>query len=408
MKIGIVGKPNVGKSTFFAAATLAEVEIANYPFTTINPNVGIGYVRFECACKDFGVKCNPRNSICMDGVRYAPIELVDVAGLVPGAHEGKGLGNKFLDDLRQANALIHVVDVSGMTDEQGNVCGRKCHNPVEDVRWLELEIDYWIKGILEKDWRKLGRRIEAEKIPMYKILYDRLTGLGISEEKLEEAIRAVGKDPERPLEWSSEDLLRLASEIRKRNKPMVIAANKADMADEDYLKELKSLKDYIVIPTCSEAELALRKAAKAGLIRYRPGDSDFEIVDRSKLNERQLRALENIRERVLKVYGNTGVQQTINAAAFDLLGLVPVFPVEDEHKLTDHEGRVLPDVYLMPPGSTALDLAYRIHTELGETFIRAINVRTGKPVGADYVLQFRDVIKIVAGKRRRSGTLPLV
>jgi len=397
--IGIVGKPNVGKSTFFAAVTMMDVPIASYPFTTIKPNRGVGYVRVPCACKDFGVKCNPRNSICIDGMRYAPVELLDVAGLVPGAHEGKGLGNKFLDDLRQANALIHVVDASGMTNEQGEICGKKCHNPKDDVEWLIEEIDYWIYGIIQKDWKRVSRRIEAEKIPLERILYEKLSGLRITEEQLAEAVRNVGKDPEKPTSWNEKDVFLLASEIRKISKPMIIAANKADMADEDFLKELMSLKDIKVIPTSSEAELALRKASRAGLIYYRPGDPDFKVLKPNDLTEKQKHVLEKIRELVLDRFGSTGVQQVLDTVAFDILNLVPVFPVEDENKLTDTEGNVLPDVYLMPKGSTALDLAYKIHTEIGDSFIRAVEVRTKKIVGADYILKPRDVIKIVTGKK---------
>ena len=105
MQIGLLGKANVGKSTFFSAATQTKVATGNFPFTTIDPNVGVAHVRKPCACTHFelGLCGN-----CKEGTRLIPINLIDVAGLVPGAHEGKGLGNKFLDDARQADALVHV------------------------------------------------------------------------------------------------------------------------------------------------------------------------------------------------------------------------------------------------------------------------------------------------------------
>ena len=111
MLIGLVGKPSVGKSTFFKAATLAEVEIASYPFTTIKPNHGVGYVKIDCIDKEFNVQCNPNHGFCIDHKRFVPVELMDVAGLVPGASEGKGLGNQFLDDLRQADVFLHIVEI---------------------------------------------------------------------------------------------------------------------------------------------------------------------------------------------------------------------------------------------------------------------------------------------------------
>ncbi len=113
MQVGIVGKPNAGKSTFFSAATLTVVPIANYPFTTIKPNRGISYLRTRCVCRELGVQDRPRNSRCVDGERFIPVELIDCPGLVPGASTGRGLGNQFLDDLRKADALIHVIDARG-------------------------------------------------------------------------------------------------------------------------------------------------------------------------------------------------------------------------------------------------------------------------------------------------------
>jgi len=399
VQLGIVGKPNTGKTTFFVAATLQDARIAPYPFTTIEPNVGIGYVRFMCVCREFGVKDEPVNSACVNGWRFAPIELIDVAGLVPDAWRGRGLGNRFLDHLRRADALIHVIDASGSTDIEGRPVEPGSHDPLEDVKFLEREIDMWIYGMLEKDWRRFALTVEATGAKIEVELYKRLSGLEVREEDVAEAVGAAGLYGKRPTSWSSEDLLSFVRELRRRAKPMVIAANKADLPTarrniERLREELKGR--YVVIPTSAEAELALRRASAAGLIRYLPGDSDFEVT--GKLNERQERALEYIRRRVLKVWGSTGVQEVLNTLVFDVLGYVAVFPVADEQKLSDSKGRVLPEVYLMRRGSTARDLAYAIHTELGEKFIAAVDVRTRRRLGADAPLEHRSVIRIVAGR----------
>ena len=137
MLIGIVGKPSCGKSTFFNAQTLANVEIANYPFTTIKPNHGTGYVRVDCVDREFNTKCNPRFGYCIESNRFVPVELLDVAGLVPGAHEGKGMGNQFLDDLNQADVLIHIIDVAGSTNEKGESVPALSYNPANDIKFLE-------------------------------------------------------------------------------------------------------------------------------------------------------------------------------------------------------------------------------------------------------------------------------
>lgn len=395
MEIGVVGKPNVGKSTFFSACTLATAEIASYPFTTIDPNKGVAYVRTPCPHTEFNIECNPRNSKCENGTRLVPIQTIDVAGLVPDAHKGKGLGNQFLDDLRQAHALIHIIDASGGTDLEGNPCDIGTHDPLEDVRFLEEEITYWIKGIITKNWAKVSKQLDMSDKKLEKALAELLTGLRITEGEIYSALKSAGIS-ERPSKWSDDELIRLADEIRKASKPMILAANKADIAPEENIKRLKELKDYIVIPTSAESELALRKAAKSGLIEYTQGSNDFKIVDKARLNEKQINALEHIRTNTLQRYGSTGVQKCIEEAVFNLLDLIVVYPVEDENKLTDKEGRILPDAYLLKRGSTARDLAYKVHTELGEHFIRAIDVRSKRVIGADYELKENAVITIKA------------
>lgn len=398
--LGIVGKPNVGKSTFFSAATLAPAEIANYPFTTIKPNRGVGYVRTPCVCREFGVKDNPVNSLCFDGVRLTPVEFIDCAGLVPGAWQGRGLGNQFLDEIRKADVLIHIVDASGGTDSEGRICKAGEHDPVEDVKFLEREITMWMANILKRDWPKIARTAESEAKDLLTVLEERLSGLAIRRVHIFEAVRRTGLNADKPTSWSEEDFLRFIDTLRQIAKPMLIAANKMDMPTSvENLERLKRL-NYVVVPCCAEAELALRRAAEKKLIDYRPGDCNFKINSPEKLTESQLKALETIREKVLLKYGSTGVQEAINTAYFKLLNMVVVYPVEDLEHLSDHSGRVLPDAYLVPYGTTARELAYLIHTELGESFIYAVEARERKRVGEDYIIKDRDVLSIVSAKKR--------
>jgi len=398
--VGIVGKPNTGKSTFFSAATLAPAEIASYPFTTIKPNRGVGYTRTPCVCKEFGVKDDPQNSLCIDGIRLIPVELIDCAGLVPGAWQGRGLGNQFLDEIRKADALIHVVDAAGATDSEGRPCKPGSHDPVEDVRFLEREITMWLAQILKRDWPRLARTVEAGTKDLLTMLENRLSGLAIRRAHILEALKISGLNADRPTSWSENEFIEFLDLLRKISKPMLIAANKIDLPTaEENVERLREL-GYMVIPCCAEAELALRRAAEKGMIDYKPGDCNFSITNSEWLTDAQKRALGTIRERILLKFGSTGVQDSINMAFFQLLNMIVVYPVENLERLCDHEGHVLPDAYMVPYGTTARQLAYMIHTELGESFICAIEAREKKRVGENYVLKDRDVISIISAKKR--------
>ncbi len=398
MTAGIIGKANVGKSTFFSAATMAPAKVGPYPFVTIEPNRGVAHIRFRCVCRDLGVTDNPQNSTCVNGIRWVPVELVDVAGLVPGAHEGRGLGNKFLDDLRQVDGFIQVVDAAGCTDASGLLCRPGERDPLDDVRFLEYEITMWMFQILKREWDRVVKGVVQLKEDPVDLLAERLTGLMITRRQLLAVLKAHGEFERRVDQWSDDELRLLVRELRKVSKPMVIAANKIDLPTaESNIDRLRSeFKEYPVIPCAAEAELALRTAAKKGLISYSPGDGEFTVLRPGELSEKQREGLRKI-EAILSRWGSTGVQEAIEAI-YRGLEMIPVFPVEDAGKFTDHKGNVLPDVFLVQRGTTARGLACRIHTDLGQGFLYAVDARTGQKVGEDYVLKERDVIKIVSAK----------
>jgi ribosome-binding ATPase YchF (GTP1/OBG family) len=398
MIIGVVGKANVGKSTFFKAATLAEVEIANYPFTTIEKNEAIGFVSIECVDKEFNIQCSPRFGYCIHGKRFIPIEMIDVAGLVPGAHKGRGRGNQFLDDLRQADILIHVIDISGSTNENGEPVNPGSYNPATDIKFLEEELDMWYYGILRKGWEKFVSKTKHEKEEIHKALAKQLSGLKVDEDIVKNSIKSLNlsEDFEK---WSEDELKKLASELRKKTKPMIIAANKIDLKEgrENYEKLKSEFPDLIIVPCSAEAELALKEAAKKKLIDYIPGDSKFKIINSNELNEKQKNALDFIQKKVLDKFGETGIQEVLNKAVFDLLDHIVVYPVAT-NKLTDKNGNILPDCFLVPKETTALGFAFKIHGDIGESFIKAVDLKTKQVIGKEHKLKNKDIIEIICSK----------
>ncbi|HYD03384.1 MAG TPA: redox-regulated ATPase YchF [Alphaproteobacteria bacterium] len=401
MQIGVVGKANVGKSTFFKSATLMDVLIANYPFATIKPNHGVGFVKINCVDEFFNEQCTPREGYCINHIRFVPVDVIDVAGLVPGAHEGKGLGNQLLDDIRQAHALIHVVDFAGATNERGEPSDPGSRDPYEDIKFLEHEIDMWYLGILNKGWERFARQLQQEHADPCKALGKQLSGLMVTEVMVDDVVKKLNLPKDKVTAWTDDDLFKISQELRKRTKPMVIAANKMDIpiAQENYTRIKFEHPELIIIPCSAESELALKEASKHQLISYIPGSPDFEFTETgiSKLTEKQKFALNYIRENVLKKFQSTGIQQAINAAVLDLLKYIAIYP-GGVNNLTDSHGRVLPDCFLMPPKTTALDFAFRLHTDFGKNFIKAIDVKRKMPIGKDYELKHLDVVEIHAGK----------
>jgi ribosome-binding ATPase YchF (GTP1/OBG family) len=397
--IGLIGKANVGKSTFFSASTENIVNIANYPFTTVKPNLGICHVRIKCVCTEFGVKDNPVHSICVDGVRYIPVQIIDVAGLVPGAHAGKGLGNKFLDDARQADALIHIIDISGSTDFEGRPLTPGAGDPLEDVRFVDEEFDLWLVSIIKRDWDHI-RELDSSGFNTAQILKKRLSGLAVTESTIDKVLNKFNLHNKKIRSWTEQELFNFCQSIRRIEKPVVIAANKADLLTSQNNLEKIMEKYTHVIPCTSELEVLLRKAAKNGFLHYLPGDNSFEIKEDMQLSEKQTYALQIVSS-FIKKYGSTGVQEILNVACFDLLKKIVVYPVEDESKLTDKKGNILPEAYLLNEDSTAKDLAHVIHDELGKGFLFAIDVRTKRRLGADHKLKNNDVVKIVSATSRK-------
>ncbi|HZC48692.1 MAG TPA: redox-regulated ATPase YchF [Nitrososphaeraceae archaeon] len=399
MLIGIIGKANVGKSTFFNAATELAVQAANYPFTTINSNIGIVHARQKCICTEFGVQDNPIHSICIDGNRFIPLNLIDIAGLVPGAHLGKGLGNKFLDDARQADALIHIVDASGSTDSEGKPISPGTRDPISDISFVEEEFDLWLASVVSRDWNKVSREAESQGQKLEQMLAKRLSGLAIGSRQIADALDETGLYYKKTILWTREDIFNFCKVIRLKSKPIVLAANKADLSTVD--KNINSMKKTgrDVIVCASEAENLLRRAAKKGIIHYLPGDNSFSIKQGAELNDQQKKAL-SIISNILSKYGSTGIQEVINYACFKILNLIVVYPVEDEHKLIDKKGNVLPDARLLPRGSTAKDLAQAIHADLAKGFLYAIDIRSKQRLSSEYKLKNNDVIKIVSATSR--------
>ncbi len=391
--IGIIGKPNVGKSTFFSALTENPVEIADYPFTTIDSNRGVTYIRTRCPEKDIGRKCSPNFGRCSNGTRLVPVELIDVAGLVPGAHEGKGLGNKFLDDLRRADGFIQIVDSTGSLDQNGNNVGRGRVDPLSDAEFVHREIVLWLADIISDGLIRNLRKLESEGGKIEGIIYEKVSGLGIDPKDVALAVKNAGI-PSNLKNWDDDVTFRVAEGIVKISKPGIIVASKGDKITKEDADRLRGRGAYVV---SGDYELVLRRAAKAGLIDYFPGDTYFTVKDDAKLSPSQRDALRMVAD-FLKLNGGTGTQDAIEHLVYKVLRMIVVYPVEDENHWTDKNGNVLPDAILMREGSTAIDLAYKVHTDLGEKFIRAVNGRTKRVLGKDYVLVDGDVIKIVAAR----------
>lgn len=403
IRIGIVGKTNTGKTTFFNAATLLNAEIQPYPFTTKQANIGIAHVSSPCVCRELGVKCQPRNSVCISGWRFHPITLIDLPGLIKGAHEGKGLGNQFLTVAAQSDAIIHLVDASGSIDAEGNIVEIGHGDPVSDYFDIEEELVLWYQKIIE------GNRFSIEKhektLGIVDALYMILSGIRVSKEDVENALITTSLVDKPFRDWTMEESKSFAYSIRDISKPTIVVANKIDLeeAEKNYIRLSKTLKDVVVIPASADSELALRRAQQKGLVEYLPGDEEFKVIKPDAITSKQKRALEYMERFVFSKVLRTGVQFALNALIFKVMGYKYVYPVEDIERLSDKRGRVLPDVFLLPRNASLHDLAYEIHTEIAKNLIYGVDVRTGLKLPKDYILHDRDVVHLVFAKRSRSA-----
>ena len=334
-----------------------------FSFTTIDPQRAIGYLPIDCACARYGLsaRCKPNYGSCVDGARGVPIELLDVAGLVPGAHQGKGLGNKFLDDLRHADALIHVVDVSGTTDAEGKET--RGYDPTHDIVWLRAEIVSWIEGNLVERWGAIKRRHVATKATALDTLTAQLSGYGANASHVGRALAALGKAT--PLEtWDPITVRALVSAFVDVKFPTVLALNKIDHPDADaHVARIARLHPPAnVVLTSSIAEVFLRRLKKQGFVRYVEGsdvvetredliaDGDPDGGGLKEADERLRTRIENLRDMVLFRFGGTGVGRALRRAA-ELLGVVPVFPVKNAHAFPVRPGGGSGGVPLGPPSS---------------------------------------------------------
>jgi len=402
IKIGLIGKTNTGKTTFFNSATLMSAEVSNYPFTTKKPTMGNAHAITHCVHKEFNLTDNPKNSGCVDGWRFIPVELVDLPGLIKGAWEGKGLGNQFLTIAAQSDALLHIVDASGSIDASGKIAEPGTGDPVADVADIEEELVMWYLKLLEANRDKISRAI-GSGVNTVAGITEVFRGIGVKEDHVKLAIAQNNLTDTSFDNYGIQQSKDFCWSLREISKPTLIVANKVDLptATENFKRLREEYRDIIIIPASADAELTLRRAESKGIIRYIPGDERFEINDQTKLNDKQKWALNFIRKDILGEYMRTGVQFAINVAVFKLLKMNAVYPVADIQKFSDKHGNVLPDVYLMRSGSTIEDLAKEIHTELAKGVLYALDGRDGIRLPVNYQLKDRDVLSIVSARTKK-------
>lgn len=401
IKIGLIGKTNTGKTTFFNSATLSSEEISSYPFTTKSPVSGVAHAITLCVHPEFKIQDNPNNSKCLDGWRYIPIELIDLPGLIKDAWKGKGLGNQFLSIAAQSDALLHVVDASGGIDSTGKITEIGTGDPISDFADIEEELIMWYHKILEGNRDKISKLIKTGT-DISDALTDLYRGIGVTKIHVKETFHATNLEEKDFDDFNMVDTKKFASYLRKISKPTLIVANKVDVegADKNFARLRERYNDSIVIPVSGDSEFVLRRAEQKGLIKYSPGSETFEIIKSDELNEKQNNALNFIKQGIMGEYMRTGVQFAINVAVFKLLKMNSIYPVADEKNLSDKKGRVLPDLILLKDGATINDLAKEIHSDLTKGLLYGKDLRYNLRLPTDYQLRDRDVVSLVSAIKK--------
>jgi len=401
IKIGLIGKTNTGKTTFFNSSTLSSDEISTYPFTTKKSSTSTGYANTPCVHPEFNVIDNPNNSRCENGWRYIPIELIDLPGLIKDAWKGKGLGNQFLSIASQSDALLHVVDASGSIDATGKITETGSGDPVSDFADIEEELNMWYQKILEGNRDRLQKIIKSgdDHVDALTELYQ---GVGVKRNHVKEALKISGLEEKDIENYDMHDSKKFASYLRKISKPTLIVANKIDVkgADKNFERLRERYNDMIVIPASADSELTLRRAEQKNLIKYSPGSEKFDILQTNELNQKQKEALNFIQSDIMGEYMRTGVQFAINVTVFKLLKMNSVYPVASPEKLSDKKGRVLPDLVLLKDGATVTDLAKEIHSDLTKGLLYAKDLRYNLRVPTNYQLRDRDVICLISASKK--------
>ena len=401
IRIGLIGKTNTGKTTFFNAATLSSSEISTYPFTTKKAETATAHAITLCVHQEFNVFDNPNNSICKDGWRYIPIEIIDLPGLIKDAWKGKGLGNQFLTIAAQSDVLLHVVDVSGSVDATGKVAEVGSGDPISDFADIEEELIMWYHKILEGNRDKVSKLIRSGT-DQIDALTDLYRGVGVTKDNIKETLKSTGLEDKEFDNYEIRDTKNFATFLRNISKPTLIVANKIDIegGEKTFDRLRERYNDAIVVPASADSELSLRRAEQKSLIKYSPGSEQFDIINPQELNEKQKNALEFIKKSIMGEYMRTGVQFAINIAVFKLLKMNSVYPVANEEKLTDKKGRVLPDLILMKDGATVKDLAKEIHTDLPKGLLYAKDLRYNLRLPTTYQLRDRDVISLISASKK--------